>query len=143
MLTLPVFRMGMDDASFRELWEHDCPRSCGDVWRNLDRPLPRVAAPAAHCQGPSTVQHVKRASMPTRWCEIQACCQGDLYDRRLALPAPQPHHGTPGEPVQVLHGLDAHADTRVASGGQKELASMGMGTVRGLTAPVYCLIKLM
>jgi hypothetical protein len=81
--------------------------------------------------------------MPTRGGEIDARCQGDRYHRGVTLPAPQTHHGTTREPVGVVHGLEAHADTGVASRGQEELASMGMGTVGGLTALADCRIKLM
>jgi hypothetical protein len=45
--------------------------------------------------------------------------------------------------VEVVHRLDAHADTGVAAGSQKELSAVVMGTVGCLTAPTGHFVELM
>jgi len=45
--------------------------------------------------------------------------------------------------VEVLHGLDAHANPGMAHGGQKELCAVIMGTVRVVTSPTGHLIEFM
>jgi len=53
------------------------------------------------------------------------------------------HHGVTWEPVEIVYGLDTHADSGVTQGSQKELAAMVVGTVGCLTAPTGHFVELM
>ena len=93
-----------------------------------------MAVPATHRQIPLAVQYIQRPPMPTRRGEGDTRGQGDLDHRGLTLPAAQPHYSATLEPGEVVHGLDAHADTRVAPGSQLELCAVLMGTAGRVTS---------
>jgi hypothetical protein len=53
------------------------------------------------------------------------------------------HHSATWKPVQIVHDLDAHADPRVAPGGEIELWAMIMGTEGSVTSSTGHLVELM
>src|SRR5262249_7392263 len=117
--------------------------SSGHVRRNIPCGIHGVAAPATHRQLPLAVHHIQGAPMPTRWCEVEARCQGHLHHGALTLPAAQMHSSMTREPVEIVHDLDAHADPGVTYGSQKVFSAMIMGTVGCLTAPTGPVVELM
>ncbi len=73
--------------------------------------------------------------MPTCRGEVEARCQGDLHHGALTPPTAQPCHSATREPVEVVHGLDAHTDPWVTQGRQKDLGAVVVSTAGMLTAP--------
>jgi hypothetical protein len=53
------------------------------------------------------------------------------------------HHHATGKPVQIVHDRDAHADPRVAPGGEIECCAMIMGTEGSVTSSTGHLVELM
>jgi hypothetical protein len=81
--------------------------------------------------------------MPTRRCDVEADRQGNIHHRGLTLPTAQTYHGATGEPVEVVHVLDTHANTGVAPRSQIELGAVIMGTKGSVTSSTRGLVELM